>query len=186
MSVGNLVNTTIIEPMKVLYRGHNTAHMVLNSAGTTVAVTPNGGLDGTNGKLPTNRPLGVLTGSIAAAATISGENWGCQICNASRRPVGLFLNNYEGNNMENAPGVASGKVTIISGMQAVCQVYIWETRNYADTADLTYTLDDLLYSSPNGLLTNQTGAGAGGTVAVAHLTHVPTAAEAWLGIKLLV
>ena len=185
MPAGNVVDTVIVEPVQVLYRGHNKAQYVLNSAGQTVAVTPNGGLDGTNGRLATNRPLGVLSGCVASGATVTGEDFGACICNATLRPIGLFLNNYTGNNFENSPGVASGRVSVI-GQPAVVKVYIWETRNYADTAALTYAINDPLYSSPNGLLTRETGGGAGGTVVVGVLTHVPTTAENWLGVELSV
>jgi len=177
--VGGVVETTVIEPVEVLYRGHNKANYVLNSASKTTGVTPYASLDGTDGNLPTNRPLGVLSGMVAAAAAVSGENWGAQFCNATRIPIGIFLTTYENAGYEGIGGLGSGIVSIVAG-PALLKVYIFETKE-AGAGVITYALDDPLYSSANGLLTQETG-----TPIVGYLTHVPTTAENWLGVELRV
>jgi len=182
MATGGVVNTVLIDPVEILYRGHNKALYTLLAASRTTAVTPNGGLDGTHGNLPTNRPLGVLPGMVASLVTISGEEFGAKISDNDDEPIGLFLLGYEGHNFENSPGVASNKVTIISA-PAVVKIYIWEDRNVADNADNTYTVGTSVYSSPNGLVTSEAG---DATTVVGIVNHAPTTAENWLGLELRV
>jgi len=180
MATGNVVASTLIEPVRIRYRGHGAALYELTSSATTNATTPNGGLDGTEGNIPTNRPLGVLSSQVAALATVSGKTWGCRLCTEALEPLGIFLNCYTGNNMENSPGVASNKVTVLRGQPSL-EVPIFETRNDADTADLSYTLGDKLYSSDNSLLSNEES--TGGTV-IGVVTHVNSATEDWLGVDM--
>ena len=79
---------------------------------------------------------------------------------------------------ENSPSVASGKVAIIKGQGSV-EVDVYETRNAADTADITYAEGDLLYCSAQGLLTNEVS--AEGTV-IGLCTKAPTTASPTLGL----
>jgi len=181
MATGGVVNSTIIEPIQVLYRGHNKALYALAAASQTLAVVPNGTLDGTNANIPTNRPLGVLSGMAAIAATISGEDFGCGVGNITTQNIGLFVTNYEGNGFENSPGVASGKVSVISA-PAVCKVYIFETINSDGSTAITYTIGGILYVSNNGLITSQD---EGGGIQLGRCVHVPTTAEDWVGIELV-
>jgi len=68
-------------------------------------------------------------------------------------PVGLFINDANGNAFENTPGVASGRAPYFSG-QGCFGVSLWETLNIETGATLTYSAGDKLVASRNGLLTN--------------------------------
>jgi len=179
MPVGGVVNSTIIEPVQILYRGHSSALFELVAAAKTVAVTPLGGLDGTNANIPTNRPLGVLSGMVATSVTLSGELWGAGVCSKTTAAIGIFSHGYEGNAFENSPGVASDKVTILRG-QPVLKVYIFETIAEDGSTAITYALGEKLYSSAAGLLTNVASTEA---TIIGRVSHVPTTAEDWLGVE---
>ena len=109
--------------------------------------------------------VGVLGGTIAFTRPQAGNglHGGPTVTTgpaflAGIRPLGIFLNDANGNAFENTPGVASGKGTYVSGMGSCVGVALYETQQLqggsAGTA-LTYAPGDLLYASANGLLTNR-------------------------------
>jgi len=103
-----------------------------------------------NTTLPVDCPLGVLSGTVAAL--VGPRTVGA--CDLTKNPLGLFVRNATPDNFEVSGYPASGKVTVLRGGTAT--VYVYETRNAADSSDLVYTEGELLYSSQNGLLTNET------------------------------
>lgn len=115
--------------------------------------------------LPTNVKNGVLGGSVAFIRPDVGENTvgGAVAPGAvfviNTRPLGLFINDAEGNANENTPAVASGKCPFLRG--GACGVKIYETAvqttlgsGVVGTA-LTYGIGNFLYASVNGYLTNR-------------------------------
>ena len=70
-----------------------------------------------------------------------------------RKPLGLFINDANGNAFENTPGVASGRGSYFCGL-GTYGVSIWETEDLTGGATLTYAIGDFLYASLNGYLTN--------------------------------
>jgi hypothetical protein len=73
---------------------------------------------------------------------------------------------------------ASGKVAVIKGQPSV-EVDVYETRNAADSGDLTYAVADLLYCSANGFLTNETS--TDGTV-IGVVTKAPSVSSPTIGL----
>ena len=132
----------------------------------------------TNTTLSVNTPRGCLGGSVAAVS--GGADYTAFPCNLVLQPIGLFVNDVAGAAFDNSPAVASGKVTVMKG-QASVEVDVYETRNAADSADLTYTVGDRLYSSANGFLTNEASTSA---VIVGLCTKVPTTASPTLGLDM--
>jgi hypothetical protein len=130
----------------------------------------------TNTTLSVNTPRGVLGGSVAGIS--AGLDYTAVPCTDELRPIGLFVNDAAGAAFENSPAVASGKVAVIKG-QASVEVDVYETRNAADSADLTYAVGDLLYSSAQGFLTNEVS--TEGTV-VGVLTKAPSTASPTIGL----
>ncbi len=100
---------------------------------------------------------GVLSGSVAFARGDAGggANFiGGPIAPAvTARPIGVFLNNANGNAFENTPGTASGKNTYMSS-QGTYANRLFEDKNIATAAILTYACADFLFASRNGYLTN--------------------------------
>jgi len=160
--------------LTILIRGHLNAIPVLADVCFTKA---NYGVN-TNTTLSVNTPRGVLGGSVAAVS--GGNDYTVVPCTDELRPVGLFVNDAAGAAFENSPAVASGKVTVMKAMASV-EVDVYETRNAADTADLTYTVGDLLYSSAQGLLTNE--ASTEGTI-IGVLTKAASASSPTLGLDM--
>ena len=68
-------------------------------------------------------------------------------------PLGLFINDANGNAFENTPGVASGRAPYYSG-QGCYGLSLWESLNIESSAALTYSAGDKLVASRNGLVTN--------------------------------
>jgi len=132
----------------------------------------------TNTTLSVNTPNGVLGGSVAALS--AGLDYTVVPGTHQLMPVGLFVNDAAGAAFENSPAVASGKVAVIKGLASV-EVDVYETRNAADTADLTYAVGDELYSSAQGLLSNE--ASSEGTI-IGVCTKVPTTASPTLGLDM--
>jgi hypothetical protein len=130
----------------------------------------------TNTTLSVNTPRGVLGGSVAGLS--AGLDYTVVPCTDVLRPVGLFVNDAAGAAFENAPAVASGKVTVMKAMASV-EVDVYETRGWADAADLVYAVGDLLYCSAQGFLTNE--ASAEGTV-IGVCTKAPSTASPTLGL----
>jgi hypothetical protein len=132
----------------------------------------------TNATLSVNTPRGVLGGSVAAVD--AGMDYTVVPGTDTLSPVGLFVNDAAGAAFENAPAVASGKVAVIKG-QASVEVNVYETRNAADTADLTYEVGDDLYSSAQGFLTNEVSA-SGKVIGVC--TKAPSTSSPTLGLDM--
>jgi len=133
----------------------------------------------TNDRLGVDTPRGCLGGMVA---TISGADMTVNISTAATEPDYMFYNDAAGGAYENAPSVASGKIALLPINNGdVVLVDVYETRNLADAADLTYVVGDLLYSSANGLLTNEN---EDTTTVVGKVVQVPTTDDPRLGVKL--
>lgn len=130
----------------------------------------------TNTTLSVNTPRGVLGGSVAAVSP--GLDYTAVPGTDVLRPIGLFVNDAAGAAFENSPAVASGKIAIMKQLASV-EVDIYETRNAADNADLTYAVGDLLYCSAQGLLSNEVS--SEGTV-IGLCTKAPSTASPTLGL----
>lgn len=111
--------------------------------------------------------VGVLGGSVAFTRPQVGNNViGGPAVNAGPaflaniRPLGIFLNDANGNPYENTPGVASGRGAYVCGSGSTIGVTLYETKVLQATGpgnpgdDLVYAPGNLLYASANGLLTN--------------------------------
>ena len=129
-----------------------------------------------NTTLSVNTPRGVLGGSVAGLS--AGLDYTVVPCTDILRPVGLFVNDAAGAAFENAPAVASGKVTVMKAMASV-EVDVYETRLANDSGDIAYAVGDLLYCSAQGFLTNETS--TEGTV-IGVCTKAPSTASPTLGL----
>lgn len=102
---------------------------------------------------------GVLSGSVAFARGDAGGGSNfiggpAAVGTANVRPIGVFINNANGNAFENTPGVASGKNPYVSGMGTFGNT-LFEDKSLADAVALTaYTTGQRLWASKNGYLTN--------------------------------
>jgi hypothetical protein len=160
--------------LTILIRGHLNAIPVLSDEGFTKA---NYGVN-TNTTLSANTPRGVLGGSVAGVS--AGLDYTAVPCTDEIAPIGLFVNDAAGAAFENSPAVASGKVTVMKG-QASVEVDVYETRNAADSGDLTYSVGDLLYSSAQGLLSNEVS--TDGTV-IGLVTKAPSSSSPVIGLDM--
>lgn len=155
--------------LKILIRTQNNSLPSLAATGYT---KENYGVN-TNTTLSVNTPKGVLGGSVAAMAPTAGS-YVVEAGTLDNVPVGLFVNDAAGANFENAPAVASGKVAVIKGMASV-EVDVYETDG------TTFDVGSKLYSSANGLLTDD--ASNEGTV-IGIVTKKPTVASPTLGLDM--
>jgi len=162
--------------LSILIRGHLNAIPTLSA---TCYTKSNYGVN-TNTTLSVNTPKGVLGGSVAAVS--AGADYTVYPCTSALQPVGLFVNDAAGAAFENSPAVASGKVTVMKGMASV-EVDVYETRNAADSANITYAVGNKLYSSAQGLLTNEASSSA---IVVGILTKAPSASSPTLGLDMRV
>lgn len=148
--------------LRILYVGHR------NSFSATLA---------TDGFTQTNPPVvtaaaaksatlavtpkyGVLSGSVAFTrpdagnGMIGGPSGGTLAEKKLARPLGLFINDAEGNAYENTPAPASGQAPYVSSQGTMgCQLYETQVQ-IASNADLVWSAGDMLYASVNGYLTN--------------------------------
>jgi hypothetical protein len=124
----------------------------------------------TNATLSVNTPRGVLGGSIAAIS--AGNDYTVVPCTLALMPVGLFVNDAAGAAFENAPAVASGKVTVIKGLASV-EVDVYET--------LPYAVGLPLYSSAQGFLTPDVSTSA---VVIGVVTKAPSTVSPTLGLDM--
>lgn len=164
--------------MTVLIRGHRNSIPVLHDDCFTKANydTPAGF---PNTTLGVNTPRGVLGGSVAAVSNAAGD-YTVVPGTDTLAPIGLFLNDAAGAAFENSPAVASGKVAVMKGFASV-EVDVYETRNAADSANLTYAVGDKLYCSAQGFLTKE--ASTEGTV-IGICTKAPTVTSPTLGLEM--
>lgn len=159
--------------LRIRYPGNRNALSTLASNGFT---RQNYGAAGaTSTRITADTPDGVLGGMIAK---YSG-NYEVDISD-NHTAIGIFLNDAAASAFENTPAVASGKVTYMTAMGSY-ETDIYETRNEANSADITYTAGDMLYVSDFGLLTTEnTGSPICGKVAKA-----PSATDPYLGFDSL-
>ena len=160
--------------LSILIRGQLDSIPVLSDACFTKA---NYGVN-TNTTMSVNTPRGVLGGSIAALS--AGLDYTVVPMTTSLMPVGLFVNDAAGAAFENSPAVASGKVAVMKAMASV-EVDVYETRNAANSGDLTYAVGTYLYGSAQGLLTNETTASA---IVVGVVTKAPSTSSPTLGLDM--
>jgi len=111
-----------------------------------------------------NTKRGVLGGSVCVARGDAGNGQvggPPAVPDADNKPLGIFINDAEGNAFENAPAPASGKGPYVSG-QGSYGVRIYETSQQTTTgggavgdALTAYKTGQSLYCGINGLLTNR-------------------------------
>jgi len=164
--------------LTILIRGHLSSIPSL----ADVCFTQDNYGDGTNTTMSVNTPRGVLGGSVAAvAAAPDGGDYITVPGTRALTPLGLFVNDAAGAAFENAPAVASGKVTVMKAMASV-EVDVFETQTRADHGvALVYAVGQKLYASDAGLLTNE--ASTDGTV-IGVVTKIPTTASPTLGLDM--
>jgi len=160
--------------LSILIRGQLDSIPVISDACFTKANYGNN----TNTTLSANTPRGVLGGSVAACS--AGLDYTAVPMTTSLMPLGLFVNDAAGAAFENSPAVASGKLAIMKGLASV-EVDVYETRNAADNADLTYAVGEKLYGSAYGLLTNETTASS---VVIGIVTKAPSTSSPTLGLDM--
>lgn len=104
---------------------------------------------------------GVLGGSIAFTrydygnGFIGGAVKISTAYDAKVKPLGVFINDANGNAYENTPGVASGRGPYVCGSGSIVGVSVYETKHQiTGSAAITWTPGDIAYASVNGLLTN--------------------------------
>lgn len=159
--------------LRILYPGDRNSLSTLASGAFT---RQNYGATGmTSTRITADTPDGALGGMIA---TMSG-NYEVDITDGTTEPVGFFVNDAAGSPFENTPAVASGKSPFMTS-QGSYEVDIYETRNEADSADLTYAVGELLYSSKNGLITKDSSTS---TRIVGIVAKAPTATDPFLGFN---
>lgn len=108
------------------------------------------------------RKNGVLGGSVAFIRPDKGQNivGGPKTSpSAGTRPLGLFINDAEGNAFENSPAPASGKCPYLRGGSVGLKLYetavqTTQGSGVVGTA-LTYAVGNLLYGGVNGFVTNR-------------------------------
>lgn len=102
--------------------------------------------------------LGVLGGTVCFTRGDFGNNYigGATATQATVgvRPLGLFINDANGNAYENAPGIASGRGPYVCGSGSCVGTSVYETKNLSTNAALVWGVGDFVYASRNGLLTN--------------------------------
>jgi len=144
--------------LRIMYVGHrntlsaladdgftqNNPRVVTTHVSTTLTgITKKGVLGSSVAHTRPDQGNNIVAGPLAPAAL-------------NTRPLGLFINDAQGNAYENSPGTASGKVAYVhAGGTYGCQVY--ETLGQAGgTAGnpITYNSGDPIYSSMNGYITN--------------------------------
>jgi len=134
--------------------------------------------DENNTTVSIETPRGVLGGSIAA---VCGDDYVAVPCDSDLQPIGLFANDAAGAPFENAPAIASGKVTVCKGMASI-EVDVYESQTEANAnVSLTYNVGDKLYSSANGLLTKEVSTSE---VVIGIVTKTPSPSSPSLGLDM--
>ena len=155
--------------LRILYPGDRNTLSTLAAGAFTR--TNFGGAEHTSSRITEDTPDGALGGMIAK---YSG-NYEVDISD-DHKAVGIFINDAAGSPFENTPAVASGKCPMMTSHGSY-ETDVYETRNEADGADVTYTAGDSLYVSDFGLITTEdTGSNIVGVVAKA-----PSATDPFLG-----
>ena len=100
--------------------------------------------------------VGVLGGMVAFTRPDAGNGFigGPKVAlSAKIKPIGLLINDANGNGYENTPGVASNRAPYFSAMGCY-GVALYETHNISTAVALVWSAGDVVYASKNGLLTN--------------------------------
>ena len=161
--------------LKILYRGHADS---LSTLAASAFTRQNFGAAGmTSTRITAKSPDGVIAGMVAASTSNPYE---VTICDDTKYPRGIFINDAVGSPYENTPAVASGKCPFMHSMGSY-EVDIYETRNAADDADLVYNEGELLYASANGLLSKEASASG---IVIAVVSKAPSSTNPWLGFDL--
>lgn len=157
--------------LRILYPGDRNTLSTLASGAFT---RKNFGAPGaTSARITADSPDGALGGMVAK---YSGD-YEVDISD-NHKVAGIFINDVAGNPFENTPAVASGKAPMLTSMGSY-ETDIYETRNEANSADVSYVAGDSLYVSDFGLLTTEnTGSPVVGTVSKA-----PSATDPFLGFN---
>jgi hypothetical protein len=116
-------------------------------------------------QLATAPKRGVLSASVAftrpdaGSGMVGGPNGDSTPTNGVVRPVGLFINDADGNAFENSPAEASGQGPYVSA-QGTMGARLFETQTLTSTPsngsqgdDIVYETGEFLYASRNGFLT---------------------------------
>jgi len=157
--------------LRIVYPGDRNTLSTLASGAYTRQ--NHGAAGATSSRITADTPDGALGGMIAK---YSG-NYEVDISD-NHTAAGIFLNDAAGSPFENTPTVASGKLVMMTS-QGSYETDLYETRNEADSADVTYTAGANLYVSDFGLITSEdTGSPIIGTVAKA-----PTSTDPFLGFN---
>ena len=156
--------------LRILYPGDRNALSTLASGAFTRQNY--GAAAATSTRITADTPDGVLGGMIAK---YSG-NYEVDISD-NHEAVGIFLNDAAGSPFENTPAVASGKVTMMTA-QGSYETDIYETRNEADSGDVTYTAGASLYVSDFGLITSENTS----SPVVGIVSKAPTSTDPFLGL----
>lgn len=151
--------------LRILYVGHrNSFSATLTSDGFTQTNPPIvDDADTVSERLSPTPKYGVLSGSVCFTRPDEGNGYvggplEAAPADGALAPLGLFINDAEGNAYENTPGPASGQGPYVSS-QGTMGSMLYETQSLAaGGADLEYHAGDKLYASRNGYLTNATGA----------------------------
>jgi len=130
-----------------------------------------------NTRLSASTPKGLLAGSLVSVGSTSGTV--VAATNTDYDVVGVVVNNAVGYAYESSSGVGSGKCVYLHGTSSVFTTDLYETRNAADSADLTYSAGDRLYASQNGLITNESGNTVVGICLIA-----PSASDPFMAVQL--
>jgi len=164
--------------LTILNRGQLNSIPVLSDDCFTKA---NYSLTHANSTLSVNTPRGVLGGSVAAVS--AGLDYTVVPGTDVLRPVGLFVNDAAGAAFENSPAVASGKVAVMKAMASV-EVDVYETVKADNATPVTWAVGDLLYSSAQGLLTNEASNEAAPKTVIGVCTKKPSTASPTLGLEM--
>jgi hypothetical protein len=134
-----------------------------------------------NTTLSINTPRGVLGGSVAAVS--GGLDYTVVPCTDVLRPVGLSVNDAAGAAFENSPAVASGKVAVMKCMASV-EVDVYETVRQDNVTPTVFTVGALLYSSAQGLLTDEVSNETNPPTIIGICMKKPTTASPTLGLDM--
>jgi hypothetical protein len=112
--------------------------------------------------LATITKVGVLGGTYAFTRPDYGNGFHggpskpSNAYSTGQKPLGIFLNDAIGNAFENTPGVASGRGPYVFGSGSTVGNSLYETKQQLASAGtaINYAAGNVLYVSPNGLITN--------------------------------
>lgn len=158
MAIGEMSGIVQDKSFNILYRVTLNTLGNLTAAGLTqdnTGTTGNTAQKAANTRLSSDTPKGILGGSVVAVDSTGGSGY-IVAASGANRVVGVAENNAVGYPYESSSGVASGKLPYLCGSGSVFATDLYETRNAANSADIAYAAGNALYTSANGLLTNQT------------------------------